>query len=211
LGLRADARVVVLLLCGGAAAVSADTAEDWARRVEERHRKATDLTAHFTQSYRSGLIGREIVETGTLALKPPGRMRWEYRDPEKKTFVSDGKTFYFYVPADRQVIVRPTADQRSLPALLLSGQGEILSHFKVSLEPSADDSIRLRLVPRKADAEIEHAVLVIDGRAVIRSLEIADAQGNRSRFEFKNLRENQGLPDETFRFEPPKGVEVITG
>ena len=69
---------------------SAAPAEDLARRVEERHRSARDLTARFVQTYRSGLLGRES-SSGALSLKRPGRMRWEYEAPEKKTFVSDGK------------------------------------------------------------------------------------------------------------------------
>jgi outer membrane lipoprotein carrier protein len=75
------------------------------RKVEERHGRTTDLVARFTQSYRSGLLGREVVERGVVSIKRPGRMRWEYKDPEPKLFVSDGLTFYFYVPADRQVVV----------------------------------------------------------------------------------------------------------
>mgnify|MGYP003694233875 CR=1 FL=1 len=36
----------------------------------------------------------EVVERGTLAIKKPGRMRWEYKEPEHKLFVSDGKQFF---------------------------------------------------------------------------------------------------------------------
>ena len=75
-------------------------------RMEERTRRTTSLTAEFVQTYRSAALGREQVERGTLKIKRPGRMLWEYREPERKTFLSDGKAFYFYVPAERQVIVR---------------------------------------------------------------------------------------------------------
>jgi outer membrane lipoprotein-sorting protein len=36
-------------------------------------------------------------------------------------------------------------------------------------------------------------------------------QGNRTHFSFEGVRENTGLKDELFRFEVPKGVEVIRG
>ena len=85
---------------------TSSAAEALARRVEERQRNVQDLQGRFTQTYRSGVLGRDVVERGTVSIKRPGRMRWEYRDPEAKTFVSDGKSFYFYVPADKQVIVR---------------------------------------------------------------------------------------------------------
>jgi outer membrane lipoprotein carrier protein len=188
------------------------SAQDVARRVEERAVGAADLEAHFVQTYRSEALGREIVERGTMRLKRPGRMRWDYDDPDKKTFVSDGKTFYFYVPADRQVIVRSQADSRGIPALLMSGRGEILTQFVVTEEPAPSAGVRrLRLVPREADPEIDHVLLDVDESARIRGIAVMDAQGNRSQFTFDRFKENNGLDDALFRFQVPKGVEVVSG
>jgi len=186
-------------------------AEALARRIEARHRGVRDLTARFVQTYRSGALGREVVEKGVLSLKPPSRMRWEYRDPEKKTFVSDGKTSYFYVPADRQVIRRDTADSRDLPAMLLSGHADIVGTFDVALEAGPAGLQRLRLTPRKPEPEIEHLYVDVDGGDRIRAILVLDAQGNRSQFAFEDIRENVGLDDRLFRFEVPRGVEVIAG
>jgi len=43
----------------------------------------------------------------------------------------------------------------------------------------------------------------------IRSILIEDAQGNRTRFRFENVRENTGLDGRLFRLEIPEGVEVV--
>jgi outer membrane lipoprotein carrier protein len=179
--------------------------------VVERQRTVQDLQGRFTQTYRSGVLGREVVEKGTVSIKRPGRMRWEYRDPEAKTFVSDGKTFYFYVPADKQVIVRDQADSRGVTAMLLSGRLDIVGEFEVAMETPATGSARLRLLPRKPDGEVERIYLETDSSDRIRSIEIFDPQGNRSRFDFQDLRENVGLPDHLFHFDVPRGVEVVTG
>ena len=187
-------------------------AEALAVRIERKHRGLTGLTARFTQTYRSGMLGKAIVEKGSLSLKPPGRMRWEYRDPERKTVVSDGRTFYCYVPADRQVIVREQADSRGIPALLLSGRGDILSQFAVTEEDAPSAGVRrLRLVPRKPDPEIDHVLLDADEAARIRGITIVDAQGSRSQFAFDGFKENVTLKDSLFEFEVPRGVEVVTG
>ncbi len=186
------------------------SAEALARRLDARHAGLRDLSAQFTQTYRSGLLGREVVERGLVQIKRPGRMRWEYRDPERKTFVSDGRTFWFYVPRDKQVIVREQAGARGLPTLLLSGQGRIADEFQVSLE-SALEGRRLRLVPRRPDPEIETVLLEIDAEERVVAIEVLDVQGNRSRFRFSHLRENTGLREELFRFEVPRGVEVVAG
>jgi len=186
-------------------------AEALARQVEARTRKVSDLTARFVQTYRSGALGREVVESGVLSVKPPSRMRWDYRDPDKKTFVSDGKTSYFYVPADRQVIRRDQADARDLPAQLLSGHADIVGTFEVALEAAPEGFQRLRLVPRKPEPEIERLYVDVDAALRIRGILVIDAQGNRSQFVFDDIRENVGLDDKLFRFEVPRGVEVITG
>jgi outer membrane lipoprotein carrier protein len=178
------------------------------RRVEERSRRTTSLVADFVQTYRSSALGRELVERGTLQLKRPGRMRWEYVHPEKKTFVSDGKSFFFYVPAERQVIVREQAGEQGIAVRLLSGDGGILSQF----DASADGvSGRLKLVPKKPDPELERAFLEADADGRIVGIEIWDVQGNQSRFTFGRMRENVALDDRQFRFEVPKGVAVIGG
>ena len=208
MGLRWAASVFVLAAAGLG---TPNPAEDLARRIEEHHEKTRDLVARFTQTYRSGLLGRASVERGRLSLKRPGQMRWEYETPERKTFVSDGHRFFFYVPADRQVIVKQQGDERSLPSQLLSG-GQILRSFTVSLEaPPSPGLSRLRLVPRQDDAEVTEAFLIVDGEARIHSVEIKDAQGSHSRFDFAEVRENVGLKDAVFQFVMPKGVEVIEG
>lgn len=196
------------LLLGSLA--QAASAEGLIQRLEERTRRTTSLQADFTQTYRSAALGRELVERGSLRLKRPGRMLWEYREPEKKTFVSDGKAFYFYVPSERQVIVREQSGDRGVAVSLLSGEAGILSQFSAS--PDAESQGRLiQLVPKKPDPEVERAKVELDALARIVGIEIRDAQGNQSRFRFERLRENVPLDDRLFRFEVPKGVTVIGG
>jgi outer membrane lipoprotein carrier protein len=206
--------LVSLLAAGSAPSADPDAglAENLVRRIEERHARTEDLVARFVQSYRSGLLGRELVERGIVSIKRPGRMRWEYKDPEEKLFVSDGKSFYFYVPEDRQVIVQEQDAQRSLAARLLFGSGGLLEEFEATLEePWEDGVLTVRLVPRREDAELERAYIDAEPSGLIRSILLEDLQGNRTRFRFENLRENTNLPDRLFRFEIPSGVEVIRG
>jgi len=200
-----------LVLAPVAPEAAAASGDDVARKVEERLLRAGDMRARFTQTYRSGAVGREVKERGTLALKRPGRMRWEYEAPERKTFVSDGRNFYFYVPADRQVIVREQKDATGVAGLLLAGPGAILEPFAPELQEAPAGRTRLRLVPRKPDPEVEEILLDVDAEYRVRSIEVSDPQGNTSRFEFDEVRENVGLRDELFEFKPPRGVEVIAG
>ncbi len=209
------ARFLVALAAGFIAAPgfgsSPPSAEEWARRIEMRHRSASDMTARFAQSYRSKMLSREIVERGNVTLKRPGRMRWEYTDPEKKLFVSDGRQVFFYVPADKQVIRQEQAGDKGVALSLLSGQANLLAQFHAALEPDASGRPRLRLTPKKPDPQVERVFLETDARDRISVIDVKDAQGNQSRFTFENIRENVGVKDEVFRFVVPKGVEVIAG
>jgi len=209
------ALVIAAMLPSAAAAVpaaDAALAQALLRRVEQHHAHTSDLVARFSQSYRSGMLGREITERGVVSVKRPGRMRWEYKDPEPKLFVSDGRTFYFYVPADKQVIVSEQDEQRSLAARLLSGKGGLAEEFDVTLEsPPEEGVVRLKLVPRREQPDVQRAFLDVEPSGRIRSILLDDVQGNRTRFRFESVRENVGLRDELFRFQTPSGVELIRG
>ena len=206
--------LAAILALGPAQAVAPDPslAESLVKRIEVRHAKTQDLSGKFVQSYRSGLLGRELVERGTIAIKRPGRMRWEYKDPEDKLFVSDGESFYFYVPEDRQVIVQQQDEQRSLAARLLFGRGGLLEEFEATMdEPWEEGVLRVRLTPRGENAELQRAYIDLEPSGRVRSILLEDVQGNRTQFRFEDLRENTGLKDGLFRFEIPPGVEVIRG
>src|SRR5271169_1810303 len=71
-----------------------------AAAVDEHYNRLRTLQAEFTEVYRGA--GIERTESGTLWLKKPGKMRWEYRSPREKLFVSDGRDAWFYVPGDHQ-------------------------------------------------------------------------------------------------------------
>ena len=181
-------------------------------RLERRQRGVVDIVAGFTQTYRSGALGHEIVERGELRLKRPGRMRWEYKTPDVKLLVADGEKFFFYVPADRQVTVTAQSDQHSVAAVLLTGRTSLLEEFSAAADSGAAPGlVRVRLTPRKQAQDVDHVLVDVDAEARIRSIHVVDSQNNTSRFDFVDIRENTGIPDRLFRFETPKGVEVIEG
>jgi outer membrane lipoprotein carrier protein len=194
---------------GSSTAAAADEAVALTRRIQERHRKVLDMKARFIQTYASGLLGRTVVERGTLAIKRPDRMLWEYQKPEKKTFVSNGRRSYFYVPADRQVIVREASADQGVALHLLSGRSDLLAEFQVFAVPGSGD--RVRLLPRAANAEVQEVLVDADAAGQIRRLEVLDLQGNRSIFVFEDVKENVGLRDSLFEFKIPSGVEVVAG
>ena len=92
--------VITLLLSLAAASAQGADVKAIASAVDAHYNHLRTLQAEFTELYRGS--GMERTESGTLWLKKPGKMRWEYRSPKEKLFVSDGKPAWFYVPDDRQ-------------------------------------------------------------------------------------------------------------
>src|SRR6202046_1314480 len=91
-----------------------------AAAVDSHYDHLHSLQAEFAEIYRGS--GMDRTESGTLWLKKPGKMRWEYRSPRDKLFVSDGRDAWFYVPGDRQARqtdARQLDDIRSPLAFLL--------------------------------------------------------------------------------------------
>jgi len=176
---------------------------------DARSRTIRDFTAKFTQTYRSGALGRAIVETGTVKVKRPSRMLFEYMTPDKKLFVADGDTYYFYVPRDKQVMVQNQRGDRRATARILA-EGRLLEHFKCIGEEADALGRKLILAPLEKDADVTRIAVILDAQLRLLALEIQDAEGSTSRMVFEGFKENVGLKDSEFRFEVPKGVEVIS-
>jgi outer membrane lipoprotein carrier protein len=187
-----------------------------ARDLQRKYDRVTDFSADFVHSYRGGVLKQQATERGTLLVKKPGKMRWEYTAPEKKLFVSDGHKIYSYIPQDRQVIVgtMPTDEQAPTPALFLTGKGDITRDFNASFDKVAEaqpGSFVLKLTPKRREPEYESLTLVLDPKTLtIQMLITVDAQGGRSAFIFSNLKENVGVTDNQFVFRMPRNVDVVT-
>src|ERR1700716_281931 len=95
-------------------------------RLQAKYRSARTLQAAFLERYTEN--GRVVrTEAGTAYFRRPGKMRWEYAAPEKNLFLVDGKTAWFYVPADHSVTRVPAKQSEDLrtPLALLAGQMKI--------------------------------------------------------------------------------------
>ena len=162
-------RHIAGLLVALTAAVSAQTGppasvDSVARDLQKKYDRMTDFSADFVHSYRGGVLKQQATEQGHLLVKKPGKMRWEYTSPEKKTFVSDGHKLYSYIPQDKQVIVStvPPDDQAPAPALFLTGKGNIARDFNATFDKVAEappGAVVLRLTPKKRGAgrQLAHA------------------------------------------------------
>lgn len=166
---------------------------------------------------------------------PDVRFRWEYLEPTKQLIVSDGITVWVYIPENNQVIRTQTAElarnRENDPMTFLTGLARLTRDFEVAwAEPrlTEEGHYRLDLQPRQEAALISRLLMIINRQAVTASAEgsestaetepifpvvaaiIIDANGNRSKIQFENIRVNAGTAPEMFHFSVPEGVDVMS-
>jgi outer membrane lipoprotein carrier protein len=187
-----------------------------AAEVDGHYNHLRSLEAEFTEVYRGA--GMERTETGTLWLKKPGKMRWEYRSPREKLFVSDGKDAWFYVPADRQA--RKTAakkleDVRS-PLAFLLGKTKLEKELQgLSLAPDvlplASGNVVLRGVPQALADRVSEILLEVTPDHQIARIVIQEVDGAATEYRFGEMKEDVAIGDGRFDFKPPAGTETVEG
>jgi outer membrane lipoprotein carrier protein len=206
--------VVVSVMLGGW--ISAQDVKSIAAGVDAHYNHLRTLQAEFTEVYRG--LGAERTESGTLWLKKPGKMRWEYRSPREKLFVSDGKDAWFYVPADRQArkeSAKKLDDARS-PLAFLLGKTKLQKELKgLSLAPDKppmhDGNVMLRGVPVARADSISQIVMEITPDRRIARLVIEGQDGASTEYQFTEQKEDVSIADGRFGFKAPAGTEVVEG
>ena len=184
-------------------------------RVQKKYDGAADFRASFNQTLTNTAFKRRTPSTGEVLLKKPGRMRWNYKTPDPKMYLSDGDMLWLYEPDDKQAFKQDLKSSQ-LPAALafLTGKGKLANEFDITFakDPvvgSARDYV-LALVPKQAQAQVKSMLFVVDPETFfVRETMIIDGQGNTNDLLFSDIKINGRLQDATFRWSPPAGIRVV--
>ncbi len=185
-----------------------------ARAVDDHYNHLRSLQSDFTEIYRGD--GPERVESGTLWLKKPRKMRWEYRSPKEKLFVSDGQVVWFYQPAERQLrktALRKLDDLRS-PLAFLLGKTKLENELQglskaVDQSPLEPGDTVLRGVPQAMAGQVSEVLLEITPSNQIVRIVLQEADGAATEFRFTGWKENVEMTDSRLQFTPPPGEETV--
>jgi outer membrane lipoprotein carrier protein len=204
-----------VLLCAvpvwAAPNASAPTAAEIAGRVDAHYNHLHSLHVQFTETYQG--MGMKRMETGTLLLAKPGRMKWSYTEPAGKLFVIDGKYGYSYTPGDAQAERYPAKqleDFRS-PLRFLLGHARIEKEL-TGLELTPDgQNYRLRGVPKGMEQRVSDVELTVTAQGAIEAIEWKETDGATTEFRLVDERKNPAISSDAFVFQPPPGVVVVRG
>ncbi len=210
---RRNAVALACALVGSFGADSpAESGEALLARVQKRYEDVRDVRAGFEQTSFVAALGREDTSRGSVMIARPGRMRWEYGEPEASVLIVDADSVRLYSPAEKKLQIAPLGAGALSPTALgfLLGERALSDAFKAEriADPGRTD-LGLRLVPR-SDAGFEALEMWLEPSALtLRESVLHDLFGNRTRVTFANVQENRGISEASFALEVPAGVEVI--
>lgn len=180
------------------------------KAVEARYNSARTLQAQFEQRWMVGGRARRI-ESGTLKLLKPGKMRWDYSAPAGKLFLSDGKTLWYASPATGRVerTAMKNADDFRTPLAFLLGRLNFKKTFQdFELRENGSEAI-IVAIPKSSRVPYSKVEFTVDPANEIRRLLVTGLDETVMEFRFSLEQLNPALNPALFRFSPPAGVEVV--
>jgi outer membrane lipoprotein carrier protein len=186
------------------------TAHELAARVDRHYDQLHSLKAGFREDYAG--LGMTRTETGTLFLRKPGRMSWQYSTPAGKIFLLDGKYAWLYTQGDAQVQRIPAKEMDDLrsPLRFLLGHTQLAKELSgLKLVAASNGQYTLTGLPKGQESRVTRLSLTVTAAGAITAIEVVEVDGANTRFTFTGELPDAPIPAETFHFTPPPGVPVV--
>jgi len=204
---------LALWVCLGVVPLSAadDLLNQALKGLQDRYNHAKTLQVSFNETYT--VQGRpHQSEGGTLTLRRPGRMRWDYTTPAGKLFVSDGKDVFLYTPDSKRVEKMPLKESEDwrAPLAFLLGKLDFQREFRdIQLKPNGATYI----ITAKAKSDklpYEDVRITTTPDYTITNLVVTGQDQSVLTFAFANEKLNPVVNDAIFKFQMPAGATLVT-
>jgi len=171
--------------------------------VQQHLQGVTSMTAAFAQTDRNG---RTL--SGTMTLKRPGKIRFQYEKGVPQLIVADGNSLYFIDYQVKQVERWPIGN--SPLAVLLNPKRDIAKFAR--LVPTRDPKVVSVEVHDSRHPEYGRITLIFQRDAggpaglMLLGWVALDSQNNRTTIKLSNQRLNAPVSDGTFRWNDPRPI-----
>ena len=179
------------------------------KAVEERYNRAQTLQIEFSEGYSAQGKTRK-PESGTLFLRKPGRMRWQYTAPAGKLFLSDGKFLYLIVPDSPRVQkmkAKESEDMRA-PLAFLLGKLHFEKNFRNFESRPEGEDLWITADPKSAELPYTKVEFQVTPQHQIRRVRVTGQDQSVMDFRFDQEKLNPALDAKLFQFELPSGSMV---
>jgi outer membrane lipoprotein carrier protein len=203
-GIAACIAAATLAVSGSAAASALDQFKSFVATTKSAKGEFTQQ--QLTKS-KSGKLAP--VSSGSFVFARPGKFIWIYQKPYEQLLQADGETLYIYDKDLNQVTTRKLGNALgSSPAAILFGSNELEKNFTLSEAGERDGAEWLTAVPKAKDTTFEQIGIGLKGGVPV-AMELKDQFGQVSLLKFSNFQRNPVLGAQQFKFEVPKGADVV--
>ncbi|MES2504935.1 MAG: outer membrane lipoprotein carrier protein LolA [Myxococcota bacterium] len=178
-------------------------------KLQAVYDKTSSFEADFKQTYWNKLFDRTDKSEGTLAYQKPGKMRWDYLKPNKKSFILNGKNLWLVEPAEKIAYINKCFESDGLTASLvfLGGKGKLKQQFIARPGTKANELV---LTPKKPNGIFNELVLVYEPTTFrVVQTTLIDPDGNKNQFLFEKKRFNQKSDMKRFEFKAAGGIQLL--
>ncbi|MBW2599356.1 MAG: outer membrane lipoprotein carrier protein LolA [Deltaproteobacteria bacterium] len=191
------------------------SSDELTAKIQTEYDHTADFKANFIQEATVKSIDRTTREEGTVYLKKPERMLWDYTKPSMKKLVINPRKAWLYIPDDNIVYVQDAKKVLSskMTIRFFTGIGRLKDDFEIAFPDSGPMDTKgnyvMALKPRGYEAGIKALLITVDkdNFRIIKCV-FTDMYDNITRLIFSNIKFNINPPDELFDFTPPPGVEI---
>jgi outer membrane lipoprotein-sorting protein len=204
---RRAALVAALLLPAAAQGGEADAV---LRSLEARGRELRTMRAEFVQVKLSAVLGDKEETRGTVSLRVPGRLRWDYTAPDPSAMLIRDGRFERYFPRTKQVFRGPAKGEADLLVGFGPGAADLGRRYEVALvgeEPvGAEPAYRLRLKPREPGLFALIELWVEKARSIPLQTRLTEPTDDTTTIRFAGVALNTTLPPDAFELRLPSDV-----
>jgi chaperone LolA len=161
------------------------------------------VEARFLQKITLSALKRQREAKGEFFYKRGKGFLWKYTAPDEKVFLYDGKVLW-QSEEERQTVTRHAVNKGKMEGSffdLVDDVTRIDDIFSLKESTKQDNMDVLLLIPKK-EGTIESARIWVDGKFIIRRMEIIEITGNVNLMDFSSIDLNKSLPDSLFVFKP---------
>jgi len=180
--------------------------------IQKQYDATETFEARFVQKSFMKILGQTQTAKGTVFIRKPGKMKWEYNAPDPQVLVSNDQGLWLYLPEERQVTKMKVESVYSsnTPALFLAGKGKLTQSFNIGKVTEKDGIYRAELIPRDKLQNLSKMILLANkNNFQIVGSQVYDNLGNQTEMIFHDIKVNPVLKESLFHFEVPRGVEFI--
>ena len=167
------------------------------------------LKAEFKQKIYSSSKEAIDYSEGLIWLKKPEQILWEFQRPNIKKIIVDGESVSIYDTDLNQLLIIPYTDQyqSSLASILINNEN--LEAFYEIHSKINDDGFYLITLFQKKDDSLFTKIEISISEMLIHTIKLWDSSGQSIAIVLENIEMNISLPDSSFKFTPPKGVDIF--